>query len=412
MSPLVKRLVLIGGLIFITIAIGWALYSVFKKSEVGTGNNQPPTGGQRTGDNRFNPAGNRTSTVGTGGTETETGGLPTANVIPGPTGSNYYRPEKETVLTKDFALFPSVATAGSVRYQNGSDGKFYGIGPDGSVRELSSQVFYNVKNVTWSKATDKAVLEYPDGSKIIYNFETDKQVSLPKHWEDFTFSPDGNEIAAKSLGLAPENRWLITMNDDGTGTKLIEPLGENANRVTMDWSPSKQTVAFSQTGEPQGADRREVLFVGLNGENFKSIVVEGLDFASQWSPSGQKLLYSVDSARSNFKPELWVVNSYGDNIGSSRQMLQLNTWANKCTFMNDSTVVCGVPRDLPEGAGMSPAIAADTPDDLYRIDLRTGIRTPIALEKNYTIDTISFNAATNKIIFSDHHLTGAFEVGL
>ena len=202
------------------------------------------------------------------------------------------------------------------------------------------------------------------------------------------------------------------MNDDGTGTKMIEPLGENADKVTMNWSPSRQTVAFSQTGEPQGADRREVLLIGLNGENLKSIIVEGLDFQSQWSPTGQKLLYSVDSARSEYKPELWIVNSYGDNIGTGRQMLKVNTWANKCTFTGDSEVICGVPRELPEGAGMSPAIAADTPDDLYRIDLRTGIKTPISLDKNYTIDSISYNPATKKIIFSDHHLTGAFEVGL
>lgn len=410
MSPLVKRLVLIGGLIFITIAIGWALYASFKRAEVKPAP-KPTTDQNKTGDNRFRPGGTRTSTAGTG-TGSGEDNLPIANVIPGPDSNNFYRPEKETKLTDDFTLFTSISPGGSVRYHNGADGKFYSILPDGSMKELSDQVFHNVKNVVWSKSSDKAVLEYPDNSKIIYNFDTNKQVSLPKHWEDFSFSPDGNEIAAKSIGLSPENRWLITMKDDGTGTQLIEPLGENADKVTMNWSPSRQTVAFSQTGEPQGADRREVLFIGLNGENLKSIVVEGLDYQGQWSPTGQKLLYSVDSARSDYKPELWIVNSYGDNIGTGRQMLKLNTWANKCTFTDDTTVICGVPRELPEGAGMSPAVAADTPDDLYRIDLKTGIRTPIALEKNYTIDTISYNQATKKVIFTDHHQTGAFEVGL
>ena len=403
---------LIFGLLFITFAIGFAMYKVFKGTEIDTGTKAPQKTTSSTRSGNLGRGGERTPG---GQTGTEAGGeneLPSANVIAPPKGQNFYRPEKETQLTKDYALFTSVGSAGGTRYHNASDGKFYVVTPDGTTKTLSNQVFYNVKNVVWSKAADRAIIEYPDNTKIIYDFDSNKQVTLPKHWEDFSFSPDGNEIAAKSLGIAPENRWLITMKNDGTGTKLIEPLGENAGKVTMDWSPSRQTVALSQTGEPQGADRREVLLIGLNGENFKSIIVEGLDFQSQWSPTGQKLLYSVDSARSDYKPELWVVNSYGDSIGTSRQMLKVNTWANKCTFLGDSTVICGVPRELPEGAGMSPAIAADTPDDLYKIDLKTGIRTPISLSKDYTIDSITFNAATNKVIFTDHHVSGAFEVPL
>ena len=106
------------------------------------------------------------------------------------------------------------------------------------------------------------------------------------------------------------------------------------------------------------------------------------------------------------------MNSYGDNIGSGRQLLGVNTWASKCAFADDSTVICGVPRFLPEGAGMSPDIAADTPDDLYRIDIKTGIRTPLPLDKDYTIDSISIDTVNRKVIFTDHHLTGAFQVAL
>jgi hypothetical protein len=411
MNPVIKRLGLILGLLFITFAIGWALYSVFKKNNtISQGGIKPGTKPGQTTTGALPGSGTRTP--GSGGTEegTTSSTLPTANVITTSVNQNYYRPQTVTKLTNDNALFTSVNKGGSLRYHNASDGKFYSIGSDGQLRSLSDQTFYNVQNVVWAKTANKAVIEYPDGSKIVYNFDTKKQTTLPKHWEDFTFSPDSNQLAAKSMGLAPENRWLITTKDDGTDTQLIEPLGENGDKVTMDWSPSRQTVAFSQTGEAQGADRREVLLVGLKGENLKSIIVEGLDFASQWSPTGQKLLYNVDSSRSDFKPELWIVNSYGDTVGSGRQMLNVNTWASKCTFADDSTVFCGVPRELPQGAGMSPSIASDIPDDLFRIDLKTGIRTPIKLDQDYTIDSISYSAADRKIIFTDHHQTGAFSV--
>lgn len=413
MSFATKRILMIVGLLLVTFLIGFALFSMFKKTEI-TGNegNQPTTGTSTSGN--LPSSGNRTSTgsTGTEGENPSGEGLPTSNIIINPGSNNYYRPPLVKQIVEEYTLFPSVSNVGATRFHNAADGKFYTLDKEGKPKLLSDQVFYNVKNVVWAKSADKAVIEYPDSSKIIYNFESKKQTTLPKHWEDFSFSPDSKQVAAKSLGLAPENRWLVTVNDDGTGTQLVEPLGQNADKVTMSWSPSRQTVAFSQTGNPQGADRREILFLGLNGENFKSMIVEGLNFEPQWSPTGKKLIYSVDSARSDFKPELWVVNSYGDTIGSGRQMLQINTWASKCAFTDDNTVVCGVPRDLPQGAGMSPAIAADTPDDLFKIDLKTGIKTPIALDKDYTISNISYDSVNRKVIFTDNHLSGAFEVSL
>ncbi len=410
MNPTLKRFLLIVGLLGIAFVISFALYNVFKKGQPGAPTQPGGIGPGGVPSGILPGAGFRATTTGGEGVSGP-GILPSANIVIGSANENYYRPAAVTKLISENAVFPSLSN-GSVRFHNETDGKFYSLGPDGKMRSLSDQVFYNVQNVVWAKTANKAVIEYPDNSKIIYNFETKTQTTLPKHWENFSFSPDSTELAAKSLGLAPENRWLITTKDDGSGAKLIEPLGNNADKVTMDWSPSRQTVAFSQTGEAQGADRKEILFLGLNGENFKSIIVEGLDFQPQWSPTGQKLLYSVDSARSDFKPELWIVNSYGDNIGAGRQLLQVNTWAKKCAFADDSTLICGVPRSLPEGAGMSPAIAADTPDDLYRIDIKTGIRTPLPLDRNYTIDSISYDATGRKVIFTDHHQTGAFQVAL
>ncbi len=409
MNPTLKRILLILGLLFIAFVIGFALYKVFKQGQP-TAPAQPSVTGPGGAVVGVLPGAGIRATTTIGGAEGP-GALPTANVIITPTNDNYYRPVAVTKITSENALFPSLSNS-NIRFHNGSDGKFYSLGPDGKLRSMSDQIFYNVQNVVWAKTANKAVIEYPDNSKIVYNFDTKVQTSLPKHWENFSFSPDSAELAAKSIGLAPENRWLITAKDDGSGAQLIEPLGNNADKVTMDWSPSRQTVAFSQTGEAQGADRKEILFLGLHGENFKSIVVEGLDFQPKWSNTGQKLLYSVDSARSSYKPELWIVNSYGDNIGSGRQLLQVNTWAKKCAFADDNTVICGVPRSLPDGAGMSPAIAADTPDDLYRIDVKTGIRTPLPLDKDYTIDSISYDSASRKVIFTDLHQSGAFQVAL
>lgn len=404
---LTKRIIL--GLIILALAglMGYALYYFFTgTANLGPGTNPSP--GTQTSTGQLPGSGTRPITT-TGTTSGPDGGnLPSAGVIP-TTSPPYFQPVATNQILSESAKNPSLSISGDFRYYNASDGRFYRLLPSGRLERLSDEVFYNAQKVTWAKNKNQAIIEYPDSAKIIYNFDTKKQVTLPKHWQDFSFSSDSNQIAAKSLGLDPSNRWLITVNSDGTGAKLIEPMGENADKVIVNWSPDQQVAALSQTGAPQGGERREVLFVGLNGENFKSAIVDGSGFLPQWSTTGKKLLYSVYSSRSDFKPELWIVDSQGDSIGNNRQLLQLNTWADKCTFGNDDTLYCAVPRDLPTGAGMSRSITSSNYDDLYKIDLKTGLKTPIALDGSYNITNIFYNAGQNKIVFTDLNKTGVFE---
>jgi hypothetical protein len=408
MSPTLKRILLIVGLIIVSILIAFGLYYMFKRSQ--DSRVVPPAPPGQLPPGQLPPAGERPpGEVGLPPTQVETG-LPPSGAVPGAEPPVFRREPVERITTS-FATNPSLSTAGNYRYHDANNGRFYRLGRDGNVVSLSDKVFFNVQDVTWARSADKAVIAYPDGSKTIYNFDTETQSTLPSHWEDFSFSPDSSEIVAKSLGLAPENRWLVVTSDTANGARLIEPLGNNADKVTIDWSPSRQAVAFSETGRPLGLDRREVLFVGLEGENFKSITVEGLNFLPEWSPTGRRLLYSVDSARSGFKPELWVVDSFGERIGGNRKTVGLNTWADKCAFGDDNTLFCAVPRDLPVGAAMAREISLQSYDDLFKIDLTSGLRTNIPFG-DYTVEDLSYDPVANTVFFTDTVRTGVFEVNL
>lgn len=266
----------------------------------------------------------------------------------------------------------------SVNYYDPTSGKFYRIDEFGEFQPLSNKSFPNVETVTWSPAQSKAILEFPDGSNVLFDFETQRQATIPKHWEDFSFSADGNKITGKSIGLDPNNRWLITANPDGSGAVPIEPMGENADKVTPTFSPSNQVIAFSKTGNPAGFGREEILLIGQRGENFKSLTVEGLGFQGTWAKDGQRLLYSSYSAETGYRPELWVVDAAGERIGANRRRLNIDTWADKCTATSASIFYCAVPRSLPEGVGFARDAADDVPDLIYRVDIDSGRKTLVA----------------------------------
>ncbi len=308
---------------------------------------------------------------------------------------------KTTAISTSPIVGLSLSTDGEgLRYYDNYDGKFYYLNKDGEPELLSDEIFYNVEEISWSPTRNKAILEYPDGSNILYDFETDKQTTLPKHWEDFDFSSDGEKIVAKSIGLDVENRYLIVSNSDGSGARAIEYIGENGNSVYSDWSPNNQIIAmYTQGGD---FDREEVYFLGLNEENFKSTTVEGRGFEPLWSPSGSKLLYSIYSTDSDLKPKLWVVDAEGENIGNNRQRINLETWASKCVFADDYTVYCAVPENLEKGSGMFPELAQYVNDNLYKINLKNNQISLIA-EPNgsYNMSNLSISADKKILYFSD-----------
>ncbi|MCX6795824.1 MAG: hypothetical protein NT165_03835 [Candidatus Falkowbacteria bacterium] len=300
---------------------------------------------------------------------------------------------------------------GAVQYYNELDGKFYRLDANGNIKEITDKAFPNVSNVVWSPDNQKAVMEYPDGSKSVYNFQTGQQVLLPPHWEDFSFSPDSSKISSKSIGEDPDNRYLIVANSDGSKAKAIEYIGSNAKDIQVAWSPNNIVAATYVKGVD--FDRKEVFFIGFNGENMKSMVVPGRGFESKWSTSGDKMLYSVYSTGTNLKPKLWIASTVDGTIGAESKGITLNTWASKCTFANNDEMYCAVPKSLPEGAGLFPETADHTADDLYKVNLKTGVKNLIATPKgDYTISQVLVSDSQDKLYFTDKNTGQLYKVNL
>lgn len=399
MSERTKKLLLVGGFIISVFAITFALYFLFFRAAA------PPEPTVE------EPA------------EILTGGLPPAiealirerEAATQPTGAGRLSEADEiarggrtqtTKLTTSAVADTTLSTDGDkMNYYNAADGRFYTIDQDGNVIALSDKQFPNAESVEWNRSAEKAVIEFPDGSNVIYDFDAEKQVTLPNHWEDFDFSPVQDQVIAKSIALDPNNRWLVISSDDGSKTTTIQALGENASKMDINWSPNDQVVAFAKTAPALqgGIDRQMIYPVGKNSENFKGLVVEGLNFQSLWSPNGKQLLYSVVGDYSDNKPLLWIVDATSSTMGDNRHSLGLNTWVDKCSWSSSTTLYCAVPINLPPNAGLGRALYEDEPDALYKLDLATGRSSLVAIpEESTPMNNLQVSTDESKLYFTNN----------
>jgi len=306
-------------------------------------------------------------------------------------------------------------SGGGLNYYDSGSGYFYRRSNNGSIEQLSSERFYQVQNVVWSPQADKAILEYPDGSNILYDFNSGKQSSLPKDLQDFNFSADGQQIAAEAIGLRSENNWIITAGPDGSNLTFVERLGDQADNVDINWSPNSQVVALYRKNV--NAYDQEVLFIGQRGENFQALKVYGRGFEGKWTPKGDRLLYSVFTDSNGFRPTLWVTDAQGDNIGLNNRELGLNTWPSKCVIASDNiTAYCGVPLELAEGSGIYPRLADESEDVIYRVNLKTGQRSllarPVGSLDSYTVGDIFLSQDERALYFQDKQSNRVYSINL
>lgn len=391
-----KRLLFIAFFIIFSIGTGYALYYFFFRPT-------PPPAEILNPEEYGGALGQSGPRGPVSTTEPKAGGtLPEAGTQPGSTTASSPKESDVTLLRDAVTQAVNASAKGDTRYYNPEDGRFYRINEDGTLTLLSDRQFVNVENVNWGKSADEAILEFPDGSNIYYNFEDQRQTTLPSHWSDFEFAPQDQEVVAKSMGLDEGNRFLITAQPDGNQATAVYHMGQNADLVIPSWSPNNQVIAFSRTGAPQADNAEQIYLLGKNHENYKALTVPGRGFVPNWSPAGSRLLYSVYHERDNNRPMLWVSDASGQDIGRNRQKLNLMTWADKCVWKNDKEIVCAVPIDLPTGAGYDKTRFMDIPDNIYYINLETGLSQKINTgDQNHPISQPVLSQDQSKLIFTD-----------
>ncbi|MFA5129966.1 MAG: hypothetical protein WC477_03525 [Patescibacteria group bacterium] len=372
MSERLKRILLIVLFVLFAGATAYGLYVVFFRAA------QKPTAQIPGGQN----ATGTLPTAGTGGPTPSGTGQGQAGTLPttGETNANQQpgsatpsAPLKTVLLSQSVSQQISRSSDGTgARFYNPQDGKFYKVSVDGLITPLSDTSFSDVTNVAWGNTSDQAILAFPDGRKIHYDFTSKTQTTLPSQWDGFAFSQDDQKIVAKNNATSPESRYLILSDPNGKNSQAIEPLGNNQDKVTPNYTPNGQIIAYATTGQEEGFDRQQIILVGKNHENFAGLLVEGRGFEPIWSPSGNSVVYSIWNIANGYRPELWISGGAPGNLNQNRIDLKVQTWAHKCAWENETVIVCGVPEQMPEGAGLQPSEFATLVDRIVEINTETG----------------------------------------
>lgn len=297
------------------------------------------------------------------------------------------------------------AQTGVLSYYDKLTQKFYQLTPGGTSKEMTSQLFPDAKNVTWADSGNKAVIEFPDNSKILYDFSTQKQYTLPQDSEGFSFDPQSDKLAYKYVPTSVDDQWLVTTNIDGSGVQFVESIGGKASDVQVNWSPQGDVVATYR--QSVDSNNQEIYFLSKDQQNNKSLLTDGRGFEGKWSPSGNQILYSVYSADTNFNPTLYIANGSGDAIGTGKTALDLQTWPDKCTFSNSGTIIyCAAPQYLSSGSGLSGSTSSTAHDDFYQINILTGEKRLLATPSSSVTANNLTLSGDGKTLYFTNKITG------
>lgn len=322
---------------------------------------------------------------------------------------------KVTPVIPQNSYQPPALVGNNVRYYDATQQRFVEKLNDGTSRLLAEDRFPQAEKVVWAKNGDKAVLEFPDGFNIIYDFNTGQQVTLPKEAEGFSFSPNSQQLAYKMQTNDFWQNWLRISSSDGERVVQTEHLGDNGRLVQVDWSPSNQVVAMYTKGDT--FDTQKIYPLGQHQENLPSLRVAGRGFESEWDNTGDRLLYSVRNESTDHNPRLWITEARSDTMGENNVPLGIQTWAHKCTFTpNDERVVCAVPKELPVGSGLFPELAANVEEDFYSIDIFTGqstfLATPAGIPPGFKATDLTISEDGSLLVFRDESTGGIYEMRL
>ncbi len=178
-----------------------------------------------------------------------------------------------------------------VIYYNKETGQVFRISFDGKIWErISDAKIDRLFDITWALSRNRVIIEQKLGKKInkyVYDHEKRRKYNLSDNIGDVVFSPDGNRILYHYWDSRKESNVAIA-NYDGTNWESL--ILSEMKGLKIAW-PRRDTISFMA---PEGTFYGATLyFTKLESPYDLEEIMDGkFGLEVNWSPSGNKLLYS------------------------------------------------------------------------------------------------------------------------
>jgi len=155
---------------------------------------------------------------------------------------------------------------------------------------------------------------------------------LPKNIVDISLSPKGEQL----FSIIPTPTGVIGLTQNLKTNKKSQPWSSVFSEWISDWS-NDNTITL--TTKSSGMSDGYSYFLNVTDGRFTKVIGPEKGLITKTSPDAKNILYSKIE---NGKPKLYIFN-VNSKISKS---LDFMTFAEKCTWSDNSTVYCAVPNSM------------------------------------------------------------------
>lgn len=293
---------------------------------------------------------------------------------------------KIKAISQEAVLAPTLtADKKGVIYYSRSNGNVWQSDFDGSnLAPVSDVVLDSLVKILWSPDKNKVISIFQDAleniSKYFYSYETGKALPLNKYTNYIAWAPDGSKIAYQYQNEFTDENNISISNPDGSGFSVI--LKTRMKDLIVEWP--KGTEIFLRE-KASGLVQGSLYSLNTLTKTFTKIISDIYGFSVEWSPDGNKILYSQTSPNGKN-----ITIFTADRSGSNQKTTEVKTLAEKCVWSQDPRIIfCAIPKNINEANILPDDFYKGTflaNDEFWKINVENGEKNKI-LEDSQMIET-------------------------